>query len=195
MPNHNSLLSNLDDIFRALVELGRPVVSLLQPGRSRMEIAEAFSKAGLNLPEELVHLYGWRDGTSIPEATILDDIHFFPGFYLLSLDHALAQYLALRGDIRWNSSWFPLFGNGGGDFYAINLPVDGDDRGVIVGFMLSESTQPIEYESLQSMVATLAESYREGAFFVTSEGWLEMDSAHHGKIAQKNNPHVPLWQS
>ena len=92
----------------------------------------------------------------------------------------------MKDDSRWCPSWLPVFANGGGDFYAINLSL-GRDRGTIVGFLLGESEHPIEYQSVKAMFATLLACYQEGIFALNPEGYLDMDDAQHALVAQRFN--------
>ncbi|HET7047734.1 MAG TPA: SMI1/KNR4 family protein [Solirubrobacteraceae bacterium] len=180
----------LDRVAGALAALDRrELLDRLLPGLPKDEVVRRLEQA-VAPPPCLVELYSWRAGTRAGPDTKLGDIAFFPGFYLLSVDDAIVDYLAFRDHPRWNPDWFPIFANGGGDFYAAVLS---DDKCPIVGFMIDEDEQPIEYETLEAMIATLADCFDQGAFFVDDRGYLQMDSARHGEIARAHNPTVALW--
>jgi hypothetical protein len=181
----------LDRVAASLADLNRTqLIARLLPGLPRDEVARRLEQAGVAPATCLVELYSWRGGTRVEPGTPLDDVQFFPGFYFLSLDDAIADYRAFRDDARWNPEWFPIFANGGGDFYAV---VVNEEKCPVVGFIIDEDEQSIEYESLDAMIATLAEDFAEGAFFVDDRGYLEMDSRRHGEIARAHNPTVALW--
>jgi hypothetical protein len=141
----------------------------------------------------LIELYTWRNGTKIPEGTILDDVQLIPGFHFLSLEDGIAGYLAMKDDHRWNKNWFPIFANGGGDFYAIDLS-SSDTEAPLIGFILGELDQYIEYQSIAMMLQTFLECCEKGVVFVTEEGYLEIKDDLHAQIAAINNPDVSLWQ-
>ncbi|BBE22195.1 hypothetical protein MN0502_10780 [Arthrobacter sp. MN05-02] len=44
-----------------------------------------------------------------------------PGSYLLSLEEALSDYDTFKNDARWSPSYFPVFADGGGDFYVLGF--------------------------------------------------------------------------
>lgn len=146
---------------------------------------------GLSSAEELEALYGWHDGSEASRASSLDDLHVFPGFYFLSLDDAVANYLAFVDDARWASGWFPLFANGGGDFYV--LETTGNDGGSVRHFRIDEREHPIEFESLGAMLRTLAEAFEQGVFYVDDHGCLEMDDLKFALLAAQINLTVPWW--
>jgi hypothetical protein len=182
---------SLERIVAALAKLGRTeVLRRLLPGVPVETIRERFRGVGLQASSGLVALYSWHGGTAVTAGTSLDDVQFFPGFWFLSLDDAIANYVAFRDDMRWNSSWFPVFANGGGDFYAVWIREQGEP---VVGFLVDEAEHPVEYASLASMCGTLADCFEEGVFYVDGRGFLEMDDARHADIARRNNPDVEMW--
>jgi len=184
----------LDVILSHLAVLNRPVVDQLQPGLTREKIAQTLESEQITLPGEALDMWGWRNGTRIaPGRTQLDDIQFFPGFYFYSFEDALVQYGAMRNDRRWNKHWFPIFASGGGDFYALDVRGDDRDHAPIIGFILGARTHPVEYECLERMCETLATCFQRGVFFLSSDGFLEMDDDKHNAIARELNPSVALW--
>lgn len=146
---------------------------------------------GLKSNSELEALYGWRDGTSTEGVAAVDDIHMFPGFYLLSLEDAVANYRAFVTDRRWSSGWLPVFANGGGDFYVVDL--GSQDESPVRHFRIDESEHPIEFSSIKDMLRTLAQAFERGIFFVDASGYLEMDDLVFGTLAAELNPHIDWW--
>lgn len=140
----------------------------------------------------LSSLYGWRDGTTTTDVEAVDDIHLFPGFYLLSMEDAVANVEAFAEDSRWNPGWLPIFANGGGDFYLVDLGAS--PVGAIRHYRIEETEHPVEFDSLEAMLATLAEAFDRGVFFVDSNGYLEMDDADFGELAATLNPDVAWWR-
>ncbi|WP_425310759.1 hypothetical protein AADG42_18935 [Ammonicoccus fulvus] len=146
--------------------------------------------AGLPHNMEVETLYVWRDGTQTAGAT-LDDLHLFPGFYLLSLEDVLANYRSFVTDPRWNHGWLPLFTDGAGDFYLVEL--GGRSSGWVRRFRIDEAEHPVEFRSLTDMVVTLAAAFDRGVFFIDSDGYLEMNDLRFGKLAAELNPAVHWW--
>lgn len=188
----DDLSAPLAAIGDALLRLGRRVLlQSLQPGLPGARAHEAFGQVGLNPPPELVTLYGWRNGTST-ERVSLDDIHLFPGFYLLSVDDAVANYQAFVTDSRWRTGWLPVLANGGGDFYVVDLSSSASSP--VRHFRIDELEHPIEFSSLSSLLETLAEAFERGVFFVDPGGYLEMSDRAFGDLAAELNPDVDWWR-
>ena len=185
----------LDAIEGHLQRLGRErLLARLQPGLLPGAARPRLASIGLAAPASLLALYEWRNGTKVTPGESLDDIHLFPGFYLASLDEAIANHQAFKADPRWSRPWLPLFGNGGGDFYVVDMTGQHDPDAPVLGFLLGEPATVVEYEGIEPMVRTIAECYAEGAFFVDDRGFLEVDDDLHASIAERYNPRVELWR-
>lgn len=188
-------MSTLDDaisqIEKHLADLDRNVlIAKLRPGLQAVEIAARLQQAGLPNSRGVESLYSWRDGTQTTGVT-LDDIHLFPGFYLLSLHDAILNYLTFVDDPRWRPGWLPVFANGGGDFYIVDL--SGELFDPVRHFRIEEPDQPVEFQTLQDMLVTLAAAYVRGVFFMDGDGYLEMDDPAFEAIAAALNPNVAWW--
>ena len=188
----SEMRTNLEEIYAALTSLNRPVVELFNEGISPERIEELLAVVGFGNNEEVVSLYQWRNGTRVMPGVILDDVHFFPGFYLLSIDDAIESYRMLRKADDWDSSWFPFMGNGGGDFYAAILKSGETGSAMVVGYIRGESAHPVEYVSIAAMMASIKDGYLLGAFYVR-DGYLEMDDGAYAEIARRHNPGVGVW--
>ena len=109
----------------------------------------------------------------------------------MSLEYSLTSYELFQNDPRWNRAWFPVFANGGGDFYAVICQQEcGSPSGPVLGFLLGEPDHEIEYESLTTMISCLRACFEQGVFFVTAEGYLEMDSDKQFEIDKSLNPRL-----
>ena len=187
------LAESLATIDAALQRLDRPtLLRALQPGVAGSEVRASLGSVGLPAPSALEELYGWRDGTSTAGVASVDDIHLVPGFYLLSLEDAIANYRAFAADPRWEAGWLPIFANGGGDFYVVDLSSPGESP--MRHFRIDEAEHPIEFSSLGAMLATVAHGFERGTFFVDPDGYLEMDDLAFGALAAELNPDVEWWR-
>jgi hypothetical protein len=185
----------LDEVVEWLVRLGRHrLIERLQPGMPPELVARLLTDSKLAPTVRLVELYSWRNGTIVDEGNALDDLHFFPGFYFLSLEEALDKAPIFRDDSRWRDGWLPLFANGGGDFYVADLCGEPTLDAPIIGFLLGEPEAIIEYEGLESMMQTLRRCYASGVFWVDDRDCLEMDDERHAEIARAENPALEFWR-
>lgn len=181
---------HLERIDASLQRLERHLlIDLLRPGASAAEVRAKLKAIKLASNEELEALYGWHDG--LGEGGTIGEISLFPGFYLCSLDEAVANYKSFVRDSRWRKGWLPVFANGGGDFYVVDL---GAKRTAPVRhFRIDESEHPIEFLSLSDMLGTIAEGFERGLFLAAENGSLTMDYVAFASLAAELNPSVPWW--
>lgn len=189
----DGFFNSLSTIEDALRKLGRDeLLHVLQPGAPAETVRLALAEVALRSNDEIEALYGWHNGIARSGATI-GQISLWPGFYFTSLEGAVANYRAFVDDPRWTPGWLPVFADGGGDFYVVDL--SRSDSAPVRHFRIDEVEHPIEFMSLSSMLATLDQAFRRGCFFVTPEGYLEMDSLAFADLAAEMNPDVEWWQS
>lgn len=188
----NDIRVSLEGIEQGLDKLSRSIVlQRLQPGVSPQHVHDMLASCGLPSSKEIEYLYGWRNGTDIEHAPSLDAIYLFPGFYFLSIEDAVTNYRVFTADPRWEVGWVPVFANGGGDFYVLSLFESKPD--MIRRFRIDEIEHPIEFESISSMVATLAAGFERGVFYIDQNGYFEMDDLVFAKMAAKMNPGITWW--
>jgi len=185
----------LGTIDVGLKRLGRTAtIQMLQPGLPASECYKTLETLELDASGDLATIYAWHNGTSTTDGVVLDDLHLFPGFYFLSLQEAVANYVAFKGDDRWDPSWLPVFGNGGGDFFVVVCDRDLKEWGQVVHFRIDESEHPLEFASIEAMLATVAAAYEEGVYYVDDRGYLEMDDYSYIALATRMNGDAGYWR-
>jgi hypothetical protein len=185
----------LDAIVAHLLLLGRRSPALLQPPLTPVELRRWEARFPFAFTSEIEAAYSWRNGTKADEGDLLDNLHFFPGFYFLSMQEAHQTYLERRDAPQWQEGWFPLFADGGGDFYLVSCRKRKLNRSPIIGFINGEPEQVEEYESAAAMLATLEAAFAESAFFIDKDDTLEIDDDMYAQIAARFNPGISEWQS
>lgn len=189
----DDLSKSLATIESALRRLRREaLLQSLQHGLEAGAVRSTLESVGLSSTPELEAVYGWRNGTAPGSPASLDDVQLFPGFHMLSLEDAVTNYRAFVTDRRWTSGWLPLFANGGGDFYVLDLSPPGARQ--MRRFWIDEAEHPIEFSSLSAMMATLAQGFERGIFYVDPSGYLEMDDLVFGGLATEMNPGIAYWR-
>lgn len=181
------LQQTIDRIFAHLKELKRPIFSRRRPGIDTATMSSELESMGLSAPAELLELYRECDGTQTNPGEILDDIHFFPGYYWLSFDEALTTYRSFLLGSDWNAAWFPIFANGGGDFYAVICDKSSPDFGGVVGFLLGAPDVLVEFVDICALMKTIDQSYEKGAFF-EENGYLEVNFKEMRMVARSVQP-------
>lgn len=187
------MIAALDRIAIRLAH--RAVARMLQPALTSSEIATRAAPLPFALTRELEALYQWRNGTLVNEGDLLGQAYLFPGFYLLSLDEAVQIYSERKGSRQWRPSYFPVFSDGGGDFFVVPCPPHTVEAAEVVGFIHGEPEQTAEYECLATMMLTIDACYAQGAYYLDHDGELEIDDDKHSEIAHHFNPHIEEWQN
>ncbi|HEY6556222.1 MAG TPA: SMI1/KNR4 family protein [Polyangiaceae bacterium] len=195
MVDETRLFQALDAVVAHLARLGRPVVSVLQPGLTPAEIARVEATLPFLLTEEIKAVYRWRNGIVVSPHEVLGNLWIVPGFYLPSLEHARQRFEGRKLAPQWRKGWYPLFEDGAGGFYIVPCKKKPTDRAPVIGFIHGEPEQPVEYLDVTTMIETFADSFAQGAVFVNDEGNLDIDDDAHAEIARRHNPGVAVWQS
>jgi len=172
----------------------------MQPGLSRAEIAELAKPLPFALPEEVIELFEWRNG--LRDCIGWDDMEaacFFEGSDPMSLQRAIELYFELAKVPldSFRSSWFPLFGDSGGDVYCIDCV---EDIGTIWDFDSKPASDDEEFgllafRSLTKMIATIVMCYEQDAYYWNDQGVFDIDFDKSTDIAFQENPDAEYWKS
>lgn len=189
------LIDALDSIASSLLSIGHPGVRHLRPPLPTTKRMSLWSGLPFVASPELDELYSWRDGTNAPEGALLDELHFVPGFFFMSLEEAIRVYFERESAPQWKPGWFPFMADGAGDFYIAAGDASTTGRSTVVGFIHGEPDQPVEYESITAMMQTFSDAYAKKAVFADADGCLDYDDEGFRLIAQRFNPNLSLWQS
>jgi cell wall assembly regulator SMI1 len=165
----------------------------LRPMRAGLDpslVAHAMGALDLDVSPDVQELFAWHDGTDTAVDARLGQLWLWPGFSMPSLAEDVANYQAFRADRRWRPEWFPLFADGGGDFYVW----DAAEGGAVRHFRLEYSEHPVEFGSLTSLVETLAVAYESRIIDIGADGWLEQDDEAFDAVAARVNPGVAWWR-
>ncbi|MFT4122841.1 MAG: SMI1/KNR4 family protein [Microbacteriaceae bacterium] len=147
----------------------------------------------LTASEDIVALYGWRNGIDLNyDGALIGDITMIPGYYFPSLQDTIVNYKVFVGDQRWRDGWLPVFADGGGDFYVVNLAPDA--HGEIIYFVIDQSERPVIFESLGDMLRAYAQAYDVGLLEIDDEEGLRPDDDAFAAIARRINPNIEWWQ-
>ena len=177
----------MQNLFAHLERLGKPLRVHARPGLAEERVREAVEALGLEADADLVGIYGFRNGASGAEGVDLDEVALFPGHHWLTLEQAVETWEEVSDDDRWRPAWFPVFATGGGDFYAVVLDPDSPSYGAVVGFILGEAEQLVEYASLSAMLTVLDRAFSAGVFTV-EDGFLDGDFEVLTAFARESQP-------
>jgi hypothetical protein len=188
----------LDALLDTLTRLDAPLARWLAAGIGRAQIDTSLGDLSLRLADEVYDYFGWRNGLRPTRDT---EYELFPGFAMLSFEEALADYRMLLATAArvadragvpatslWSAQWFPLFRDAGGD-YHVTLSVTGHAATAPIYMIVREDPESayLAYDSLTSLIQTVAECFGVGAF-QTVDGILEEDRLRAAAIVRAHNP-------
>jgi len=178
-------------IDRCLQQLRVPAAQLLNPGLPSAKFEVALASRGLTAGPDLVALYGWHDGTKVGAGAILNDLHLVPGFYFLSLEEALEIHRQFVDEFQVNPLWFPIMADGSSGYSFVDCSQE--EKQPVRHFTFEDENHEVEFASIGDMLATIAEAYDRGIFFVGQDGWLDMDWDAYWTLAANCNPRASYW--
>ncbi len=168
----------------------RPVADLLQEG---IEIDCKEFDDSLMFTSEIKTLYQWHNGTALLQQFALNQLSFVPGYYLLSFLDSIHYYKSFHQEDYWESGWFPILANGGGDFYVATCNVENKQYSPVINFLRGESDQVIEYLSVTNMFLVAAECFERGIYYL-DENVIKVDIKTERSVAHRYNPDLSRWQ-
>lgn len=181
MPTTDQLIEN---IFHYIENLGCSSKIKRPYGINLDRYVDLFIENKLDIPSEISKVYAICNGTFTEEGDKIGELQFLPGYFWMNIFESFLTYKNLIKETHWKKSWLPLFGNGGGDFYAIICDSKSNDFGSIVGYLRGETDHLVEFENLIKFIQTIEKSYADGAFYAL-EGNLECDYELMWKISNE----------
>ncbi|WP_316842616.1 hypothetical protein [Pedobacter gandavensis] len=138
-------------------------------------------------------IYSIVKGTKyeIEDQSLMD---FLPGYLLIHIDeypHFIKKLNAILSDEN-KGKYFPLLVNYSSDFYALK---ENDRKERLEVYLVNhDELEPIKiYNSLEIFFDTLIECYKEKAYFIDEDGYLDVDFEKAELIGQKLNPENEYW--
>ncbi|MEZ6055167.1 MAG: SMI1/KNR4 family protein [Planctomycetaceae bacterium] len=182
-----------EEILQQHAGLGRNLETLLLPGASSDDVSSISSDLGLIIPNSVIELYCWRNGTQEGTATF-SEMAFFPIWFMMSLDESKCTYQRLAdyvGDI-WNPSCFPIFASGSGDYIGVCCEQNSTSEGRMECYRHATGIN-VEYRSLESMLETILDAFRGKLFFMGDDGRFRVKRAEYRLVAHRLNPGLERW--
>ncbi len=164
------LEERIGELWEEAARLALPVVAHRKPGVPADFLERAFDQ---RIPSEVATWFASCDGVDQYPGQTQNDAALVPGYEPLSVDQSVAIQREQMSEPLLRPTFFPLIGAGGGDFYAVSYDPE-TQRSSVVSVVIGEETR-IAYRSVDQMVETLVQCYREGIFFVDDDGVLQAD--------------------
>ncbi len=172
----SALTEALDRILAWLQKHKPECVSLLKPGLEDSEIEDHIKGLPIRLPQEVYELYKWRNGSE-DDPMSNDSIYIFPeGFGFWSLSTAIKihseknqynnrqKYQQARNN--FSLTYLELFYCYAGEYSGFVIINEEQTYPVIFNHSRGDETRQ-HYDSLTTMMLTVAEGYETGVYSVT----------------------------
>lgn len=189
----NRIASIGDQILLAQQKLGLKNPALFSEGINREEFEKIKEFSTLGADNELQQLFTWRNGTAknIP----MKDLWIIPGFYFLPIHESIWLNKYLTDSLTdYSTSWYPLTSSGSADHHFVDIakaasgkmPVFFDDPEGVPKFDQA-------FDSIEAMFLSFLAGYERNAFFVGTEGCLNIDYKTYVQINREFNPKSEHW--
>ncbi len=189
-----SLQSIRIGIESTLTDIKAPILDRLKPGITELTVRDAFS--GLELPEQIIELYAWRNGTTVDGTEKLGETWFCQR---AALCQRIAPWQSTKGSgiyDDWSLGKLPLFESRGGEYLLIDIDRQSDTRGMIFfhsGGAVDHDIIITKYDSLETMLRSVEICFERRAYFF-GNGLLEADFMLEREINKANNPNSKYWK-
>jgi len=192
----NTIRRTCEIILEYHSKLGHPIAHLLKPGLTDDALQSNSLRLPLHIPQSAIELFKWHNGTEQGVATF-NDMWFFPGYFLVSLEEAIDIYLELRKEVpeRWDSNWLPIFDSGSGDYCAIACGLMPSADGEVIVYRIGDVSTESEFSTLESMLQTISTCFENGAYSVAPTGEFDQDDSQVSKTARRLNLNIRRWRS
>lgn len=194
--------------------------SILNPPADVNDIRKTEDRFRMNFSDELKELYSLANGT-ISERHIAKLFGLFPSYDFINLDEAVYTYSLYENDFTLTDpayggaftlrnhdyaetltpqrNMFPIFADGCGDYYWVDLNENTKHYGQVL-FSFDGDGADYAFNSLTSMLQTIAECYERNIFFLENRmnsqfdfRLLTQDNKKWKIIGKRNNPGLSFW--
>ena len=183
----SNIISLLDAINIEAKQLGFDPAANMHPGLTRDQIKEVSRRLPFELPADVIEIYHWRNGVRLEGQHC--EYRLFPRYCLRTIEESVqtTQLLISLADdplIRWRHSWFGLFEDLAGDCLACETNRSGEFGRIFA----SESEIIPAFWSVETMLTSVLECYRAGAYFLDDVlGYLTEDEEISDVIYRRFN--------
>jgi hypothetical protein len=185
----------LDQIAVEGLKLGIDVKAHMYPGLRPTDIAALVKPLPFKLPPEVIDFYLWQNGVRLEGQTC--EIGMFPRLYFPSLARCVETTQILVSTVdrplsQWKKSWYSLCEDFAGEYYALNSDRQEEVFGRVFAVGTLHNPFPA-FWSFQTMVQSVLECYKAGAYYLDRKGFLREDLEKcHGIYRALNRGLSPL---
>jgi hypothetical protein len=193
----NDLENLLIEFEHTLKENNAESLKAFQSGLTNDEISYWLSKIEVLSDEKLHTLYSWHNGIKYDSGWTVGEFNFFSLGVMLSLEDVIHHANILKESISIESKLLlPLFASGNGDYVLYQADIKSNDFGILFlhAPMLTLSERPVSiYDSLEALLKTVIESYKQGAYRIGGDGQLSVDYELEQQVSRTINKDADFW--
>lgn len=197
--NRLSLLT--EQLLFEIQKLELPVISILNEGLSLEKLLTFSTNSGYKLPENVVELYLWRNGTSLNKKKSYIDMEFFPYYYFMSFDNAINVRASLikqqkifknflNSKTPFKENFFPIFNSLDTTFILVDCEKGNDSP--LFEYITETSSLRICYDNIEAFLETLIECYKRRIYFKDKKNHLTVDLNREIDVIRTINKYVQL---
>lgn len=190
------LINLLKEIEKYLESNKANISKRLQPGLNRVYTEQLLQNIGA-LNDELIALYGWKNGVRYNSGWVIGEIDFFSHGLLISIEDMIKAYdIFHRNVFLKDKTLLPLFTDGSGDYLLYKAGKDNKPGQLFLyapSLLLSVEPKSM-YDSLTSLFKTIIECYNRKAY-IFNNGELEIDYDLEWEISEALNPLSDYWKN
>jgi hypothetical protein len=163
------LLGELED---ELARSAPPVAAALRPGLARDRIDALLEALPQPIPEDVLALYSWHDGTEKVYGAYRAEV--YRGGMFLPLDESVENRSGgVANGYGWEERWLPVFMD---EHFIFEAVVCGPGGGAVVSFAYIDlpAFHP-EYASMRDLVQSVIRRWRLGIYWMTDAGDVGID--------------------
>jgi len=169
------------------------------------EIKSVSENIKFPIPEDLLTLCRWKNGSKYNNEVKLGSLWMFPMNIFCPLSEGVEHY-KLHSEMNnslerevFSENFFPIFYSGGGEQTLIDIDTNSKNYGGIFYFTLSDpdidNIITSYADSLSNLLLSVIECYEQGVYYIDkNSGYLENNNELENRIFLKNNPNSDYWK-
>ncbi|HNP21284.1 MAG TPA: hypothetical protein PKM63_00390 [Panacibacter sp.] len=191
----------LDELYEQIKISSSPLLRLFNEGISKQQIAKEMLSISLDLPDEIIQLYEWRNGTNLSRSSIPNETWLFPLGAFCTLESSIDRYRHFVGnDDYWRTDMHLLFEDSGGEKFLIDCNKDSGTYRMIYKYSIVSVDYDVlitAYDSIETLLATVISCFKKGIYyydFTDTIAPFKFIPSGHILMSKQYNVKSDLWK-
>jgi hypothetical protein len=188
----------LSQIKNCLNNINAPVLNYLKESIpiKEMEVVINQFMSIKQIPEEVILLYLWHNGTRTFQGIPAENFYLFPTYFLNSVED-IKLLLEENSLLFIEKKMLPIFSSGRGEYLTIDLKSKEKSKIFCAEPWNSDSGSDIYtdiYDNFDTMFDTIINCFKNKIYYISNDGLLSMDFDKAWEIAKIMNPNSQYWK-